>query len=122
MPSLTIMTGEQTGKQFVVGSRTLSIGRDPARDVQVIDPKVSRKHALLRCDAGRYVLVSAKSLNGMTVNGRPVEEEHPLQGGETITMGDTVLKFELDMDPDRSNALNNYKRADRQTRDSHTVM
>ncbi len=121
MPSLTIITGSQAGTTFELASRTLSIGRDPARDMQIIDPKVSRKHAVVRLVDGGHAITPTKAKNGVLLNGEPVEGETALRGGDEITLGETVLRFGCENDPDATNAVHHRKVADTQARDANTI-
>lgn len=121
MPTLTITSGENAGKQFVIEHRPLSIGREPARDIQLVDPKVSRKHALLRRDGDACLIAPAKALNGIVINGNRVESETALRDGDEIQLGATVLRFEVTSDPTRTNALHARKVADSDARERNTM-
>ena len=68
------------------------IGRLSTNDVVLSDPNVSRRHAELRRDAGRWVLVDLGSTNGTVVNGK-LSREHPLKDGDKLTFGKTELVF-----------------------------
>jgi pSer/pThr/pTyr-binding forkhead associated (FHA) protein len=59
----------------------------------VTDTSVSRRHAEIRPSAGGWVIVDLGSTNGTRVNGAPVTERK-LDDGDTITVGDAVLRFE----------------------------
>ena len=122
MAGLTIITGDQAGTHFELANRTLSVGRDPSRDIQVIDPKVSRKHAMVRNDSGRYLISAAKALNGVLLNGTEIGGETVLSEGDQIQLGDTVLRFGGPASPDATNAVNHRKVADRAIRESNTLM
>lgn len=121
MPSLTIVSGEKSGKHFVLTHRTLSIGREPSRDIQLCDPKVSRKHALLRCNGETYMISPCKALNGIMINGEMIEGERALKPGDEIAMGDTVLRFAPSADYSRTNAMMVRKLANRQLREELTI-
>jgi pSer/pThr/pTyr-binding forkhead associated (FHA) protein len=122
MPSLTIITGDYAGKQFVLANRPLSIGRDPTRDIQIIDSKVSRKHAMVRADGDNHVLTPAKALNGVTINDVDISEEAVLSDGDRILLGDTELMYADADNPNLSNAVHQRKLADRDMRDKNTLM
>jgi pSer/pThr/pTyr-binding forkhead associated (FHA) protein len=121
MANLLITTGEQAGKHFPLANRTLSAGRDAARDIQILDPKVSRKHFLVRRSGDDYVLAPVKSLNGVLVNGNEIADEVVLKDRDKIELGDTTLRFRAGDDPDRTNALEAYKLADRSAREDRTI-
>jgi cytochrome P450 / NADPH-cytochrome P450 reductase len=48
------------------------IGRDPGCDIVIGDPRVSRRHAVLGLEDGRWVLADAGSTNGTFAAGKPV--------------------------------------------------
>ena len=121
MASLVVTSGDKTGTYFQLANRPLSAGRDPARDIQIIDPKVSRKHFLIRRDGDDYVRVAFQSLNGVIVNGDQVEGQVVLADHDKIQVGDTTLRFRATDDPDRTNALEKYKVADRRARKDQTI-
>lgn len=52
---------------------SISIGRSPDRDVEVVDAYVSRNHAVLECRDGQWVLIS-QGRNGVYVDQRPIRE------------------------------------------------
>jgi predicted component of type VI protein secretion system len=84
----------QDKRSVLSGSRVL-LGRSRESDIMVNDPNVSRRHAELRSDGGRWTVVDLGSTNGIKVNGRRVEQ-HELSDGDRITLGVTDLTFELD--------------------------
>ena len=121
MACLVITSGEQSGKYFPLAKRPLTAGRDPARDIQLLDSKVSRKHFQVRCQDDGYVIREMRSKNGVLINGARVEDEHKLADGDQIQAGDTTLVFYEKDDPDRTNALNQYKQAGRPFREDMTL-
>jgi hypothetical protein len=68
------------------------IGRLSTNDVVLSDPNVSRRHAELRRESGRWLLVDLGSTNGTVVNGK-LSREHPLKDGDKLTFGKTELVF-----------------------------
>lgn len=122
MPCLIVTTGQQVGKHFDLAKRPLSIGRDPSRDIQIIDPKVSRKHAMVRLEDDGYQISSIKALNGVMVNGKMIDGDQLLHDGDEIVLGETVLRFSVSSDANHTNALHHRKIADRAVRDNQTIM
>jgi DNA-binding SARP family transcriptional activator len=70
-----------------------TIGRRVGNDVVFDDPQVSRLHAEIRIDAGRFIVVDCQSTNGTRVNGAPVKE-HALESGDEISVSDHRMRFE----------------------------
>ena len=68
------------------------IGRLSTSDVVLSDSNVSRRHAEIRRDADKWVLVDLGSTNGTVVNGK-LAREHPLKNGDKLTFGKTELVF-----------------------------
>lgn len=122
MPTLIVTQGPQTGKHFELAARSLSVGRDPSRDIQLTDMKVSRKHAVVRKTDAGYIIASTNALNGLMIGDRPVQTEAVLTDGATISLGDTQLTFVDDADPNHTNAVNEWKNAKRELRDGQTLL
>ncbi|MBN2563157.1 MAG: FHA domain-containing protein [Phycisphaerae bacterium] len=121
MASLVILSGDQAGTQFVLANRPLAGGRDPSRDIQIVDPKVSRRHFQIRKAGSYHVILELRSLNGVYVNGERIKGEQILVDGDQISVGDTVLAYYVSDDPDKTNAVNRYKQADRHVREDRTL-
>lgn len=81
------------GRRVGIGDEIITIGRLPECGIVLDDPNVSRRHAQLRREAGRIVLVDLGSTNGTKVNGVMVRE-HALEPGDVISVGTTLLRFE----------------------------
>ena len=85
----------EDGKQkdtIAITKEPVVIGRLSTSDVVLADANVSRRHAELRRDGGRWVLVDLGSTNGTVVNGK-LAREHPLKDGDRMTFGKTELQF-----------------------------
>jgi len=88
-----LLVGE--GKHNVLSGSRVLLGRSRECDIMVNDPNVSRRHAELRSDGGRWSVVDLGSTNGIKVNGRRVDQRE-LSDGDKLTLGVTDLTFELD--------------------------
>jgi ABC transport system ATP-binding/permease protein len=76
----------------LAGAR-LTIGRDPANDLVLQDPNVSRFHAELLRHDGHVEMVDLGSRNGTRVGGEPVERAD-LEDGDTVGIGPYRLVFD----------------------------
>jgi hypothetical protein len=83
------------GRAFRLVKSVLTIGRLPECDLVLEDPGASRQHARIRRAETAWVITDLGSTNGTLVNGRPVQE-HELQDGDTVTIGETDLAFRSD--------------------------
>lgn len=120
MPSITIMNGEQAGAIFHVGNRTLSVGRGPSQDIQVRDPKVTRRHLLIRRDGERHVVRELRTKNGMYVNSARTAECE-LADGDEIRLGDTILLYRLAEPEETTDAERQPHLASRKYREERTT-
>jgi hypothetical protein len=88
-----LLVGE--GRRNVLSGERVLLGRSRECDVMLSDPNVSRRHAEVRSEGGRWVVADLGSTNGIKLNGRRVDSA-PLEPGDRITLGLTDLTFELD--------------------------
>jgi predicted component of type VI protein secretion system len=79
----------------------LTIGRDSTNEIVINDAEVSRRHARLTFQGGKYVLEDLGSTNGTFVNGQRLSGPRVLKAGEVISFGEQiVLVFEsVSLDP-----------------------
>jgi pSer/pThr/pTyr-binding forkhead associated (FHA) protein len=90
---LIIIKGPDEGRQFELPTEgAVSIGRDRASRFVLHDTEVSRKHAEIAIQDDVYRLRDIGSANGTLVNTKPVTDA-PLQPGDHITIGQTILVF-----------------------------
>ena len=80
------------GVSTALAKPSVTIGRLPECDVVVDDAGASRQHARIRRTEGGFVLTDLGSTNGTMVNGEPIQE-HVLEHGDRITIGETELEF-----------------------------
>jgi hypothetical protein len=88
--------GKEPGRTYEVRKEALSIGRSRESDIFLEDLAVSRLHAsIVNLGNGNYALKDEGSANGTKVNGQLVNkfQTHPLQEGDRIQLGQTVLVF-----------------------------
>ncbi len=70
---------------------TFTIGRDADCDLVLCDMTVSRSHAGLFREAGRWLLIDAGSTNGTRINGWRVTAPVPLRAGDEIRFGSMTM-------------------------------
>ena len=92
-PRLVVLEGPgDAGKIYSLGSTTL-IGRSSQADVFLEDNYVSTNHARITGRGERFSLEDAGSTNGTYLNGHKVDSRIPLERGNKIKIGRTVLEF-----------------------------
>ncbi|HEX3369764.1 MAG TPA: FhaA domain-containing protein [Candidatus Cybelea sp.] len=72
---------------------TTRVGRGDENEIVLLDPGVSRAHAVFEFDAGEPLVRDLDSTNGTYVNGRRVRVES-LQDGDELRFGNTRMRFE----------------------------
>ena len=95
--SLRVLGADGSEKVVELRERKVQIGRGRDNDIVLDDAQkgVSRTHAELRYENGRYVIVDLQSQNGTWVNGRRVERSEVPSGAE-IMIGDYCLKLQTE--------------------------
>jgi hypothetical protein len=92
-PQLLVLGSDgQPAESISVTRDPVVIGRLSTNDVVLSDPNVSRRHAELRQQGGRWTLVDLGSTNGSVVNGKLVKE-HELEDGDRLSFGQSELIF-----------------------------
>jgi hypothetical protein len=81
------------GKRVRLGSGTITIGRANECEVRLADTSVSRRHAEVRATGDGWSVADLGSTNGTKVNGAVVTDRK-LKDGDTVSVGDTHLRFE----------------------------
>ncbi len=79
----------------------LSIGRSGEADVRIEDRFASAIHARLYSRGATYYVEDMGSTNGTYLNGGRLEGESELSDLDEIKIGDTALRFELDLPGER---------------------
>ncbi|MBV8344114.1 MAG: DUF3662 domain-containing protein, partial [Candidatus Eremiobacteraeota bacterium] len=69
------------------------IGRNEESEIVLVDPSVSRAHAVVEIAEGEPVVRDVGSTNGTYLNGRRVRW-HLLRDGDELLFGDTKMRFE----------------------------
>lgn len=83
------------GRMHKLDKSEIVLGRSVEAEFQVEDDGISRKHAKVICDEGRFTLMDLGSTNGTFINGNRIDVS-PLRDGDKIQIGsNTVLKFSL---------------------------
>jgi pSer/pThr/pTyr-binding forkhead associated (FHA) protein len=88
---LVAVAGPRKGSEFALTDDVTTIGRGSDNVLVIPDISVSRQHVIVQREGERWVVLDQGSGNGTKVNGKPVER-YPLQHGDEIAMGDTVLQ------------------------------
>jgi FHA domain/Protein of unknown function (DUF3662) len=89
---LRMLTGVPAYGVYYVEGRA-RVGRSEENDVFLVDPSVSRTHAVVEVDGSEPIVRDLGSTNGTYVNGERVEARL-LRDGDELTFGNTRMRFE----------------------------
>ena len=105
--TVRVVAGPDAGKTFAIDdviTQRVLIGQSPVCQVRLGDPTVSRRHAALEAERGWIRIVDLESSNGTFVNHARIRDGC-LRGGETVGVGATTLRFDLDDAPHLAHAF-----------------
>jgi hypothetical protein len=88
---------DMVGCVHEVSGRRVNIGRTRDNDLRIVDPTVSRLHAMLTVRNGEAMLVDANSRNGIFVNGIQVRYAR-LDDGDLVTFGTVRFRYRVGSD------------------------
>jgi predicted component of type VI protein secretion system len=100
-PYLTIETGPGAGTEIRITSNTLVLGRDESSDYAIPHERISRRHAQISLQDGRWLLTDLKSKNGTLINNQKVTSGILNNGDRIQLAAQAILVFHLD-DPDET--------------------
>jgi septal ring factor EnvC (AmiA/AmiB activator) len=90
-PVLICLTGDAP-RRFPLTKKTITVGRGPQCDLQILTHFVSREHARLTFQGGTTLIEDLGSRNGVFVNSVRVDRRN-LQQGDLVTIGETQFRF-----------------------------
>jgi pSer/pThr/pTyr-binding forkhead associated (FHA) protein len=93
-PSLLIRSGVHQGKIVPLLPITMSIGREHDNNIELKDEDVSRYHARILYEEGRFFVEDLESSSGTWVNGVR-QRRSALGDGDVIRIGTTELAFDV---------------------------
>ncbi|HEY9151829.1 MAG TPA: FHA domain-containing protein [Anaerolineales bacterium] len=84
-------SGPTPGATYSLEGDQLTIGRDSTNGVVINDAEISRKHARLTFQGGKYVLEDLGSTNGTFVNGQRLAGPVVLKSGDVVSLGEQIV-------------------------------
>lgn len=85
---IEITKGPDKGKSFNLKEERTKIGRTGANDISLSDDTISREHAVIDNEEGKYRLTDLASTNGTFVGGKKISTR-VIKDGDKIGFGDT---------------------------------
>ncbi len=94
MARLVVESGVDGGMIFPLSVPLVSVGRSISNSIQIIDRKISRRHAEVSLRDGKYFFHDLDSKNGSFINENPITKDTLLKNGDRIKVGETTLIYE----------------------------
>lgn len=80
-------------QEWKLNSLPLTLGRDPANQIVLDDPKISDFHAEIHADEKGLYLIDLLSISGSFINDLRVADRQRLKAWDQIRLGTTVLEL-----------------------------
>ena len=93
MPSLDFFVDYKPFLRVALGSESVSIGRGGDCDVQLPDPKVSRRHAFITVDENGDYWIENLSANGTRLNAAMIDEKTKLTPGDRVYIASYAMVY-----------------------------
>jgi SARP family transcriptional regulator, regulator of embCAB operon len=84
-----------SGECYPVKGVATRIGRRSDNDVVLPDQRVSRHHAVIIDTGTSFVLIDARSANGVELDHNRIRGSAPLSDGSHVRIGDSEFRFEV---------------------------
>ncbi len=92
-PTLTIVSGSQTGTEFRLKMGVTNIGSGKDNDIRIDDPSIAEKHAQITFGPDGFTIYDYNTAGGILINGQRITERL-IHSGDKIQIGDIKLQFE----------------------------
>ena len=94
LPRLRVRSGPRPGRVLQLRFPETSFGRGPENDHHFqSEQMLSRRHCVIVCGGGRFLIRDNDSTDGTFVNGNRVAKELELRNGDVIRIGQIELEF-----------------------------
>jgi len=89
---LIVTSGDRKGDRFDIRGNEAELGRGAECDVILDSDTVSKSHAKIRNEDGKYILYDLASTNGTFLNEKKISKAQ-LRDGDEITLGELKMVF-----------------------------
>lgn len=114
---IRVESGPDAGKAYKIQPPHITIGRDSQCQITLTDPKVSRKQVMIKFDHS-ITCVDLSSRKTTLLNGSPAHNQ-ALKPGDTLSFGNTSLKFLTKTNPNAQPQLSgNIKRPENKEKEA----
>jgi len=89
-----VESGFRAGREMILAKENIVIGRGEGSDVALFgDSGVEKSHAEILKVGNQYYIEDKHSSTGTFINDQPLRGRSPLQNGDMIRVGNSVLRF-----------------------------
>jgi serine/threonine protein kinase len=94
---LSLQNGQMAGRSYLFHQVVTTIGRTNGNDLIISGRTVSRRHARLWFEGGRWYLADMQSANGTLINNMRLQPNQavPLNDKDVINFGDEIVVFNI---------------------------
>lgn len=85
---------ESFSRPFLLEDQQTYIGRDPNGNIKIAGKTVSRQHAVITSENGRFLIEDLNSQNGTFLNGKPIQKAS-LNSHDKVRVGNRTFLFLL---------------------------
>ncbi len=96
---LELIKGIAPGKRFEIANERSVIGRSAECDFPLDVPAISRRHAVILQERGRFFVEDLESRNGTFLNEQRIADRAPLADGDQLTICDQTFLFNSGREP-----------------------
>lgn len=89
---MVVLSTNLAGREFELDKAAMVIGRTDENDIWINHRSISRHHAKIVREAGRYAIVDLQSSNGVRVNGEEYGKVE-LRRGDVVDLGHVRLRY-----------------------------
>src|SRR5437867_11249394 len=94
LPPLIALAGPLSGTALTLDQPEISVGRDAANEVAIVDPSISPRHCVFVCRNGCVTIRDLDHGNPTFVNGLP-SDGRTLEDGDEIQIGGSLFVLRL---------------------------
>jgi hypothetical protein len=95
---LRVIQGSEIGRELTLEGDQMTLGRGQNVELYLEDSGASREHARIDQKNGQFTLTDLESSNGTYLNGVKITGPEALSPGDLITIGDTVMEFQIEIE------------------------
>jgi pSer/pThr/pTyr-binding forkhead associated (FHA) protein len=101
---LVLLSKPEPGREIDLMAELYVVGRSEEANCQIKHPALSRAHARLDLEAGKWTISDLDSVSGIEINGLK-KDDYVLKAGDVIGMGAIQLRFVAPGEPYEFNAV-----------------